>query len=143
MNLNGQAPIQAYARVIGKREIRISSIDHGRRMIIRTLDELLDYRQPGSHFALAKAALALAGFAPEAADWPAGIRTLDGMPRHFRGGKPHVELDPDRSTPVIEDLRARTRPYVWGAKLLGAAGGGLLLVCKSAKIPVFQQQRKR
>ena len=86
VNLNGQAPIQAYARVIEKREIRISSIDHGRRMVIRTLDELLDYRQPGSHFALAKAALALVGFAPEAADWPAGTRTLDGMLRRFGGG---------------------------------------------------------
>ena len=86
VNLNGQAPIQAYARVIGKREIRINSIDHGKRMVIKTLEELQDYRQPGSHFALAKAALSLAGFAPEAADWPAGIRTLDGMLRCFGGG---------------------------------------------------------
>ena len=71
VTLNGQAPIQAYARVIEKREIRINSIDHSTRVVVRTLDGLMDYRKPGSQFALAKAALALAGFAPEAAAWPA------------------------------------------------------------------------
>ncbi len=86
VNLNGQAPIQAYARVIDKREIRINSIDHSTRVVVRTLEELLDYRKPASQFALAKAALALAGFAPEAAGWPAGTRTLDGMLRYFGGG---------------------------------------------------------
>jgi galactokinase/mevalonate kinase-like predicted kinase len=67
VDLNGQAPIQAYARVIDEREIRINSIDHSRRVVIRELDELLDYREPASQFALAKAALALAGFAVGAA----------------------------------------------------------------------------
>jgi galactokinase/mevalonate kinase-like predicted kinase len=86
VNLNGQAPIQAYARVIEKREIRINSIDHSTRVVVKTLEELLDYRKPGSQFALSKAALALAGFAPEAAAWPAGVRTLDGMLRYFGGG---------------------------------------------------------
>jgi len=86
VNLNGQAPIQAYARVIEKREIRINSIDHSTRVVVKNLEELLDYRKPGSQFALAKAALALAGFAPEAAGWPAGARTLDGMLRYFGGG---------------------------------------------------------
>jgi len=56
VNLNGQAPIQAYARVIEKREIRINSIDFSTRVVIKTLEELLDYRKPGSQFALAKAA---------------------------------------------------------------------------------------
>ena len=86
VNLNGQAPIQAYARVIEKREIRINSIDHSTRVVIKTMDGLLDYRKPWSQFALAKAALALAGFAPESAAWPAGARTLDGMLRYFGGG---------------------------------------------------------
>ena len=41
-------------------------------------------------------------------------------------------LDPNSSTPEIESLLRRARPYIWGAKLLGAGGGGfLLLVCKS------------
>ena len=297
VDLNGQAPIQAYARVIEKPEIRINSIDHSTRVVITNLAELLDYLTPGSQFALAKAALALAGFAPEAARWPAGARTLEGMLRHFGGGmelttlaaipsgsglgtssimgavlisiisrvvgrplatrelfhvvlkleqelttgggwqdqiggaiegvkmittgkglvpdprihfvpvdlldpaanggktllyytglrrlarnilhevvgryldrdrgametlgrlhsfpplmaeamgmrdqerfgelidvawKLNVDLDPDHTTPVIEELRARIRPHVWGAKLLGAGGGGfLLMVCKS------------
>jgi fucokinase len=86
VTLNGQAPIQAYARVIEKREIRINSIDHSMRVVVKTLEELLDYRKPGSQFALAKAALALAGFGPEAAAWPEGLRTLDGMLRYFGGG---------------------------------------------------------
>jgi galactokinase/mevalonate kinase-like predicted kinase len=86
VTLNGQAPIQAYARVIDKREVRINSIDHSERVVVRTLDELMDYRKPGSQFALAKAALALAGFTTEAAAWPAGARTLDGMLARFGGG---------------------------------------------------------
>lgn len=41
-------------------------------------------------------------------------------------------LDPNSSTPQIEALLRRARPHIWGAKLLGAGGGGfLLLVCKS------------
>jgi galactokinase/mevalonate kinase-like predicted kinase len=86
VNLNGQAPIQAYARVIDTPEIRINSIDHSIRLVVRTLEELLDYRNPGSQFALAKAALALSGFSAEAANWSAGARTLKGMLRHFGGG---------------------------------------------------------
>jgi galactokinase/mevalonate kinase-like predicted kinase len=86
VDLNGQAPIQAYARVIEKREIRINSIDHSTRLVVKTLEELLDYRKPGGQFALAKAALALAGFGREAACWPTGVRTLDGMLSYFGGG---------------------------------------------------------
>ena len=61
VNLNGQPPIQAYARVIDKPVIRISSIDQGARTEITSFDELLDYRKATSSFALAKAALALSG----------------------------------------------------------------------------------
>jgi galactokinase/mevalonate kinase-like predicted kinase len=86
VNLNGQAPIQAYARVIEKHEIRINSIDHSTRTVVKTLEDLLDYRNPRSQFALAKAALALTGFAPEAANWPTRVGTLDAMLHHFGGG---------------------------------------------------------
>jgi fucokinase len=86
VDLNGQPPIQVYARVVAAPEIRISSIDHGSRIVIRTLGELLDYRHPTSQFGLAKAALALAGFSSETALWPRGTRTLRDMLRAFGGG---------------------------------------------------------
>ncbi len=86
VDLNGQAPIQAYARVIDRPEIRINSIDASSRVVVRDLGDLLDYRRPGSQSALAKAALALAGFAPGAARWPSGVRDLGAMLRRFGGG---------------------------------------------------------
>lgn len=86
VTLNGQPPIHAYARVIPEPEIRVGSIDHGQRVVLRGLDELLDYRKPESAFGLAKAALALSGFSPEASDWPDGARDLPGMLRLFGGG---------------------------------------------------------
>ena len=65
VNLNGQPPIQAYARVIDEPVIRISSIDLGARLEITDFDELLDYRKATSSFALAKAALALSCLSPQ------------------------------------------------------------------------------
>jgi len=86
VNLNGQPPIHAYARVTENLEIRISSIDHGAQTTIRELDELLDYRRPTSQFGLAKATLALCGFSPDTADWPQGTAGLEDMLRLFGGG---------------------------------------------------------
>jgi galactokinase/mevalonate kinase-like predicted kinase len=41
-------------------------------------------------------------------------------------------LDPQSTTPEIESLLERVSSRIWGAKLLGAGGGGfLLLVCRS------------
>jgi len=85
VNLNSQPPIQAYARVIAEPVIHIASIDLGLRIEITELDDLLDYRQAASGFALAKAALALSGLSPEAAAWPAGA-SLRGMLERFGGG---------------------------------------------------------
>jgi fucokinase len=86
VNLNGQPPIHAYARVIEEPEIRIVSIDHGAHAVIGKLDDLLDYRSPESRFGLAKAALALCGFSPENEGWPREARTLADMLRLFGGG---------------------------------------------------------
>ena len=42
------------------------------------------------------------------------------------------QLDPDSTNEQVEQLMARVRPYVYGAKLLGAGGGGfVLMVAKS------------
>ncbi len=91
VDLNGQPPIQVFARVIEAPEIRINSIDHGSRLTVRTFDELLDYRTATSQFGLAKAALTLSGFAPHTAPWPpAARRSLSSMLRHFGGG---IELN--------------------------------------------------
>ena len=116
VNLNGQAPIQAYARVIDKCEIRINSIDHSTRTVIKTLDELLDYRKPGSQFSLAKASLALSGFAPEAAAWPARVRTLDDMLRYFGGG---IELTTLAAIPSGSGLGTSS---IMGAVLVSIIG---------------------
>jgi galactokinase/mevalonate kinase-like predicted kinase len=44
----------------------------------------------------------------------------------------NLQLDPHSTTPEIDELLARIRPYIHGAKLLGAGGGGFLfLVAKS------------
>ncbi len=64
VDLNGQPPIQVYLRVSEEPVIRIGSIDLGTRIEVRSLEDLLDYRRPNSEYSLAKAALALSGFAP-------------------------------------------------------------------------------
>jgi len=116
VDLNGQAPIQAYARVIDKPEIRINSIDHSTRVVVRTLDELMDYRDPGSQFGLAKAALSLSGFGREAAAWPRGIRSLDAMLRRFGGG---IELTTLAAIPSGSGLGTSS---IMGAVLMSVIG---------------------
>ncbi len=85
VDLNGQAPIQAYLRVTDEPVITIGSIDLGTRIKITELGELLDYREPRSEYGLVKAALALSGFSPESAAWPDGV-SLQQMLESFGGG---------------------------------------------------------
>ncbi len=85
VNLNGQAPIQAYLRVIKEPVIRLTSIDLGRRIEITSLTDLCDFREATSEYGLAKAALALSGFSPDPRIWPDNV-TLDAMLTQFGGG---------------------------------------------------------
>jgi galactokinase/mevalonate kinase-like predicted kinase len=64
VNLNGQPPIQVFAKLSKEPELVMRSIDLGAEQRIRTYDELAAYAQPGSEFAVARAAFALAGFLP-------------------------------------------------------------------------------
>lgn len=86
VDLNGQPPIHVYARVVEEPVIRIASIDHGIRVAIKDLEDLMDYRKATSKFGLAKAALALSGFSPEKATWPGDVKTLEDMLVRFGGG---------------------------------------------------------
>jgi len=122
VDLNGQPPIQVYLRVIGDRVIRLGSIDLGTRIEIRSLEDLLDYRRPDSEYGLAKAALALSGFAPDpkgtpegTPGWPAGI-TLEQMLDLFGGG---IELTTLAAVPKGSGLGTSS---IMGAVLLAVIG---------------------
>ena len=64
VDLNGQPPIQVFAKLGSRPEIVLRSIDLGVEQRVRTWEELDTFASPGSDFGLAKAALALAGFLP-------------------------------------------------------------------------------
>lgn len=65
IELNGQPPLQVYVKTCKEPHIVLRSIDMGAMEIVNTYEELQDYRKIGSPFSIPKAALALAGFAPQ------------------------------------------------------------------------------
>lgn len=80
VTLNGQYPLQAMAKLNDRFTIRLTSIDLGERVEFRHGAELRDHADPRHWAALPKAALVLAGIAPEAgrgslARW---LKTLGG-----------------------------------------------------------------
>jgi len=96
VNLNGEAPIHVHARVLEESEIRIISNDHGSNVIIKDLEDLMDYGSVTGKFGLAKAALVLSGFSPDRAIWPHGAKTLEDMLERFGGG---IELATSAAIP--------------------------------------------
>ncbi|MFN3684926.1 MAG: bifunctional fucokinase/L-fucose-1-P-guanylyltransferase, partial [Fimbriimonadaceae bacterium] len=74
VDLNGQPPVQVFARRTDHPCIVLRSIDLGVEERIEEFDALERYDEPGSSFSLAKAALTLAGFGRRFAARPA--RTL-------------------------------------------------------------------
>ncbi|NLE67838.1 MAG: hypothetical protein GX608_10480, partial [Lentisphaerae bacterium] len=65
ITLNGQYPVQVMAKLNPHRVIRLSSIDLGRTVLIRSMAQLLDHGDPFEWAALPKAALTLGGIGPE------------------------------------------------------------------------------
>jgi galactokinase/mevalonate kinase-like predicted kinase len=61
VDLNGQPPIQVFVRRTAERHVRVHSIDLGHTETFTRFEELRDYRDPVSAFALPKAALCLMG----------------------------------------------------------------------------------
>ncbi|MDE7025229.1 MAG: bifunctional fucokinase/L-fucose-1-P-guanylyltransferase, partial [Paramuribaculum sp.] len=62
VELNGQAPLQAFVKPCLQPHIVLRSIDLGASETVTTYAELEDYARIGSPFSIPKAALALAGF---------------------------------------------------------------------------------
>ncbi len=85
VNLNGQPPIQAFAKLSSRPELVMRSIDLGTEERIEDYEALEGFARPGSAFAIAKAAFALAGFLPRFhAD--RGFPTLRAQLKAFGGG---------------------------------------------------------
>jgi galactokinase/mevalonate kinase-like predicted kinase len=61
VDLNGQPPIQVFCRRTADRHVRVHSIDLGHTETFVRFEQLRDYNDPGSPFALPKAALCLMG----------------------------------------------------------------------------------
>ncbi len=83
--LNGQPPVQVFARLAPAPELVLRSIDLGAEQRVRTYAELATWDRPGDEFAVAKAALALAGFLPRFRAGPP-FRTLREQLEAFGGG---------------------------------------------------------
>jgi fucokinase / fucose-1-phosphate guanylyltransferase len=84
-DLNGQPPIQVFAKLSDRPELVMRSIDLGVEERIRTYDELDTFGRPDSPFALAKAAFALAGFLPRFHS-QGGFPSLEQQLKAFGGG---------------------------------------------------------
>ena len=65
IELNEQPPLQVFIKPCSEHHIILRSIDLGAIETIETYEQLTDFRRIGSPFSIPKAALALAGFAPE------------------------------------------------------------------------------
>jgi galactokinase/mevalonate kinase-like predicted kinase len=84
-DLNGQPPIQVFAKLSERPELVMRSIDLGVEERVRTYAELDTFARPDSPFALAKAAFALAGFLPRFHS-QGGFASLEEQLREFGAG---------------------------------------------------------
>ena len=119
VDLNGQPPVQVFAKVCQERHILIRSIDLGAQTVVRSFAELENCSQVGDAFSLAKAAFCLAGFHPR---FHRGApATLDQLLGEFGGG---IEVSLLAATPKGSGLGTSS---VLAATLLSALAstGGL------------------
>lgn len=84
IELNGQPPLQVFVKPSAKPHIILHSIDLGASETITSYEQLTDYNRVNSPFSIPKAALALAGFAPEFS--PQSLPTLCQRLEAFGGG---------------------------------------------------------
>jgi galactokinase/mevalonate kinase-like predicted kinase len=84
-DLNGQPPIQVFAKLAHRPELVMRSIDLGVEERVRTYAELDTFGRPDCPFALPKAAFALAGFLPRF-HTTGGFASLEEQLRDFGGG---------------------------------------------------------
>ncbi|MFO7901729.1 MAG: fucose pyrophosphorylase domain-containing protein [Planctomycetota bacterium] len=80
VELNGQSPIQAFARVISEPVIRVRSIDMGSQIELCHWDHLCQPDALSGQFSLVRAALAISGFERRATE------SLGEFLNHFGGG---------------------------------------------------------
>jgi galactokinase/mevalonate kinase-like predicted kinase len=85
VNLNGQPPIQAFAKISPRPELVMRSIDLGAEQRVHSYEELAAFARPGSEFAVAMAAFALAGFLPRF-HAGGGYKSLRQQLEEFGGG---------------------------------------------------------
>ena len=62
VRLCGESPVKVRVKRIGAKEVRISSVDLGKRGILRTMAEIHDHSDPHDWQALVKSALAVTGY---------------------------------------------------------------------------------
>ena len=84
-DLNGQPPIQVFARRCAEPHLVVQSIDLGQSVCFKTYEELAHYQGLNSSFAIPRAAFALAGFHPQFLQRPRH-QTLADQLREFGGG---------------------------------------------------------
>ncbi len=85
LDMNGQPPIQAFARVIKEPKVVLRSIDIGVSTEIETLDQLVATPRLGDAFGIPRMALRLAGFDPRF-NGKEGIRDLRSFLESTFGG---------------------------------------------------------
>ena len=114
VDLNGQAPVQVFAKTSRQPHIVIRSIDLGAETIVTRFEELANCSTIGDPFSLAKAAFCLAGFHPNFNT--SSHSTLSSLLEDFGGG---IEVSLLAATPKGSGLGTSS---ILAATLLAALG---------------------